>query len=301
MRSESAHLRGALDMFVERRGRPVLWINGGIDDDAYGELRGLAQNLEGYNELSVILQSPGGYAGISYKMISMLRRHADDIEVIVPELAKSAATLFCLGADTIYMGPEGELGPLDPQIRDRAGSARPVSALESFKALEQLHQHSLSSFDDIVQMLLQNANMDVPHAINHAKPLFAAIVSPLYQQIDPHELGEAGRYLAESEYYAVRAMARWGYQDRDLDDVADIVRRLIRGYPSHGFIIDLMEAQRVGLNAAELDAESDTLANFILARSISSVGFYDYRYLVEGGSSLDTEEAKEHHNEEEAG
>ena len=283
MRSESVRLREALDKLVKLRGRPVLWINGVIDDDAYGELSGLAQNLEGYNELSVILQSPGGYSATSYKMISLLRRHAGDIEVIAPGWAKSAATLFCLGADTIHMGPEGELEPLDPQMHDRAGSARPVSALESFKALEQLLEHSLKSFEAVVQML-QRLNMDVPQAIDHAKPLFAAIASPLYQQIDPRELGEAGRHLAESEYYAVRLMARWGYQDKGLGEILDMAFRLVRSYPSHRIVIDLAEAQGIGLNATELDAESDALAKFVLDNYVSRVGFYDGQGQEDGSS-----------------
>jgi len=36
--------------------------------------------------------------------------------VAVPRMAKSAATLMCLGADEIHMGPLGELGPIDTQL-----------------------------------------------------------------------------------------------------------------------------------------------------------------------------------------
>lgn len=155
---------------------------------------------------------------------------------------------------------------------DRAGSARPVSALESFKALEQLLGHSLESFDAIVQLLLTRASMDVPHAINHAKPLFAAIVSPLYQQIDPHELGEAGRYLAECEEYAIRVMQRWGYADKSIIETQNIAHHLVWNYPSHGFVIDLREAQDVGLSAKSLDNESGQVSKLILDSADTHVG-----------------------------
>lgn len=263
----------ALDTLASKRERPMLYVCGGMDYDTYEKIRDLATlKLEGFSQLSVLLSSHGGHIEPAYKMVLALRRYMNDIEVLVPGWAKSAATLFCLGADTVYMGVDGELGPLDPQIIDRSGSARPISSLESFKALEQLLRHSLESFDSIVQLLLQRAHMDVPHAINHAKPLFAAIVSPLYQQIDPHELGEAGRYLAEGEEYAIRTMRRWGYPYKSDIDVQDIAHRLVWNYPSHGFVIDLNEAQSMGLNVKELDDESDKVSKFILENAGENIG-----------------------------
>ena len=243
----------------------MLLLNGPMDD-LHTELGLITVSpvFGKYKQLSVILNSPGGSATATYKMILALRRYVDDIEVLVPRQAKSAATFFCLGADIIYLGQEGELGPLDPQILDRTGSGRQVSSLESFKALEQLLQYSLDSFDAIVRLLLQNTPMDITHAIEHAKPLFASIVSPLYQQIDPHELGESSRYLAEIEEYAVRVMTRWSYKNKDGDEIQQIVRRLVWEYPSHGFVIDLKEAQDIGLNAKPLDSEYEEISKRIL-------------------------------------
>ena len=236
----------ALNELATQRKRPVILVNGDLDRETTIAVQNFAKHLENYKELSVLLNSPGGFIESAYKMLLGLRLNVDEIEVLVPEWAKSAATLFCLGADTIYLGPDGELGPLDPQILDRGGSARPISALESFKALEQLLRHSLESFDSIVQLLLHRAPMDIPHAIDHAKPLFAAVVSPLYQQIDPHELGEAGRYLSEGEEYAVRVMRRWGYKCRDEVTIRQIAHNLVWNYPSHGFVIDCKEALELG-------------------------------------------------------
>lgn len=220
--------------------------------------------LADFKQASVLLNSPGGSATATYKMILALRQYVDDVEVLAPRYAKSAATLFCLGADTIYMGREGELGPLDPQILDRTGSGRRVSALESFIALEQLLEHSMDSFDAIVRMLLRNAPMDIPQSMERAERLSAAMVSPLYGQIDPHELGESGRYLAEIEEYAFRAMRRWGYKDKDEFAIRQIVRKLVWTYPSHDFVIDLTEAQEIGLNAKPMSPASEEISMRIL-------------------------------------
>lgn len=57
------------------------------------------------------------------------------LRAVVPDYAKSAATLFLLGVDEFFMAPSAELGPLDAQIEypDREGVT--VSALDVSKAL----------------------------------------------------------------------------------------------------------------------------------------------------------------------
>ena len=131
----------------------------------------------------------------------------------------------------------------------------------------------MDSFNAIVRFLIQNTHMDIPHAIEQANPLFAAIVSPLYQQINPHELGEMGRYLSEIEEYAVRVMQRWGYADKSENEVSAIVRNLVWEYPSHGFVIDLDEAKELGLKVELMDAESETLCLKVLNNDDSYVWF----------------------------
>lgn len=258
-----------INALANERGRPVLLLNRQMDE-FLNETGTFPVPLFGdFKQASVLLNSPGGSATATYKMILALRQYVDDVEVLVVREAKSAATLFCLGADTIYMGREGELGPLDPQIRDRTGSVIWDSSLKVFKGLDILLEHSLESFDAIIDSLLRNALwgnafLDVPNAFKHAEPLFAAIVSALYRNVNFHELGEAARYLAEIEEYAFRAMRRWGYKDKDELAIRQIARRLVWTYPSHDFMIDLTEAQEIGLNAEPMSPASEEISKRIL-------------------------------------
>ena len=208
--------------------------------------------------------SLGGDIESAYRMVLALRESVEDIEVLVPYYAKSAATFFCLAADSIHMGRYGELGPLDPQRFDRTGSDRPVSSLESFKSLEHLLEYSLESLNGIIELLQNIAPMDIPYAIDRSHRLFAAIVSPLYSQVDPHELGESGRSLSVSQAYAIRVMERWGYTDRTENERIQIANLLILDYPTHGFVIDLHEAQAIGLNAEPMEAVSDAICRAIV-------------------------------------
>ena len=263
-------------MLAERRGRSVLCMNSAIDFNCVEVARSAADDLDEAGSLTVLLNSPGGDIESAYRMLLALRDKAGDIEVLVPERAKSAAAFFCLGADSIHMGRYGELGPLDPQILDLSGSAIPVSSLATFNSLERLLDYSMESLDAIVQTLLSRAPMDIPQAIEQAQPLFAAIATPLYRQVDPHELGRSGSYLAVSEEYAMRVMKRWAYADSSDDAQRRIARRLVWEYPTHGFVIDLTEAREIGLRVERLDDESDMICKTILSMSEGSIEFQGY-------------------------
>ena len=266
-----------LKQLATLRHRPILCLDHAqrfqeLDEACVGEVRKILPMLAPFKEVGILIDSPGGDIECARRIIRMIRRHATHVEVLVPNWAKSAATFFCLGANQIYIGPDGELGPLDPQQNDPTGGSRPISSLETFKALEQLRTYSLETLDAIIQLLVQMAHMDVPYALDHAQPLFSAIVMPLYQQVDPHELGESSRYLAMSEEYSMRVMTRWSYPDINDDVRRHIVRRLVWDYPTHGFVIDLDEAQELGLNAGELDEESDSLCKRVLEEVNGYIG-----------------------------
>ena len=272
----AADLSELMRELANRRGRPVLLINRDMDWDCVGNVRDIADRLDNTGNLTLLLESPGGDIECAYRMLLALRDKVADIEVLVPGWAKSAATFFCLGADSIHMGRYGELGPLDPQILDRSGSAIPVSSLETFNSLERLLDYSMDSLDAIVQTLLTRAPMDIPQAIEQARPLFAAIATPLYSQVDPHELGQSGSYLAVSEYYAMRVMKRWAYADGSDDVRRGIARRLVWEYPTHGFVIDLTEAREIGLRVESLDDKFAMICKAILSMSEGSVKFQMY-------------------------
>ena len=66
--------------------------------------------------LDLILHSPGGSPEAAEGIVSYLRSRFDNIRVIVPELAMSAATMISCAANEIMMGKHSFLGPIDPQL-----------------------------------------------------------------------------------------------------------------------------------------------------------------------------------------
>lgn len=80
--------------------------------------------MEG-RELFLILNSGGGDGLAAERIVNIFRTFGGgSFSVIVPKMAKSAATMICFGAKRIYMCDTSELGPVDPQIAkyDDAGN-----------------------------------------------------------------------------------------------------------------------------------------------------------------------------------
>lgn len=66
--------------------------------------------------LDLMIHSPGGSGVTAEKIVEMCRSYTKkEFRVIVPNMAKSSATIISLGADKIVMGYCSELGPIDAQ------------------------------------------------------------------------------------------------------------------------------------------------------------------------------------------
>ena len=99
-------------------GRPVICYVAGahtaIDrDDALGFVDLLCR-IRPERDVDLVLHSGGGNPDAAEKLIQMVRRRVGEaaLRVVVPDYAKSAATLMALGADTIAMSDISELGPI---------------------------------------------------------------------------------------------------------------------------------------------------------------------------------------------
>lgn len=84
------------------------------DEDIQG-LMEVMHGLSGTN-LDLILHSPGGSLEAAESFVIYIRSRFDNVRVIVPQLAMSAATMIACVADSIVMGKHSFLGPIDPQL-----------------------------------------------------------------------------------------------------------------------------------------------------------------------------------------
>lgn len=90
--------------------------------------------------LLLVLNSPGGSGLAAERIINLCKNYSNNnFDVLIPNKAKSAATMICFGANKIWMSTSSELGPIDPQIKINVQSGWEIigitSLIESYDKL----------------------------------------------------------------------------------------------------------------------------------------------------------------------
>src|SRR5579863_10119987 len=229
--------------------RPSLW-----------ELTEQRDKFRNIDTLEILVHSPGGHVDIAYQLAKFFRGHCKKLNVIVPLYAKSAATVLCLNADSVFMGEFAELGPLDVQVEDELEKGKQsFPPLNEFKSMEFLKEHATEYLDFFTELLVERG-LSVKQALHEAIPGVVGIMNPLYGHIDPSKLGSYRRMLAEGEEYARRLLNSVHNESAD-----DLVQQLVWEYPSHNFVIDYDEAKSIGLPVKRLElAQEKALIKAIL-------------------------------------
>lgn len=138
-----------LIVYIARVGLP----NSALSADDIAPFGSMLATLGKVKNLDLMIHSPGGNGVVAEKLVDMCRQHCSGIfRVIVPNMAKSAATLIALGADQIVMGYCSELGPIDPQkIINVGGVVQQLSAQSFIEArknlLEEIQDGSKKGLD----------------------------------------------------------------------------------------------------------------------------------------------------------
>lgn len=80
-------------------------------------------------EIDILLVTPGGSAEIVSTLVTKLRSRFEKVNFILPYLAMSAGTIFCLSGDQLIMDENASFGPIDPQVPTKDGRYVPAQAL----------------------------------------------------------------------------------------------------------------------------------------------------------------------------
>lgn len=198
----------------------------------------LLRSTDGAQEGYLIINSPGGDGNVAEKMITMCRqRFTKSFKVIVPNFAKSAATMIALGSDKILMGYLAELGPIDPQLGNPiAGGFIPARSF--IDGLEMIRTKIKSG--DPVQMYL-----------------------PMLAQIRPEIIAQCQSAIDGSREFAEKWLKECMLKDNHAQ-AKEVAKRLSEGekYKSHGKVIDYNEAHDVlKLNVEKIAPDSDLWNN----------------------------------------
>lgn len=194
--------------------------------------------------LYVVLDSGGGDIHAAYLLMKMLRHFYRSVTILAPRWAKSAATLLCVGADQLIMTPVSELGPLDPQVL-RPGQVRMRGALDEYEAFRAISQNAIEALTTSLQMLADQTGIDIPELLAPVTRFVSRLYNPVSAQIKPADAGYMSRILEVSREYVKRFLLEKGLETKEVERIS---YQLAYGYPSHGFVIEIEEARRLGLN-----------------------------------------------------
>jgi len=207
-----------------------------------------------FKNLDVILHTPGGDIDAAFLFSKLLMKATEELNIIVPWYSKSAGTLMCLSADELIMTNLSELGPLDTQIQeDQNGDTEYISALNGFKALEQVQKHTIETLDIAVKLIYSRSSMKISESVHLANEFAGHTSGTLYSQLNPKKIGEYARALEIGDRYGMMILTR--YKKWTNERAKTLIKKLVYDYPSHSFVIDYEELSSLGFNAVNASDE----------------------------------------------
>lgn len=183
------------------------------------------------------LATMGGNPHAAYRLARLLQRQYERFVLLLCGKCKSAGTLIALGADSIIMGPHGQLGPLDMQTIKEDEIYLQSSVLDIRQALDAIGGYSFRFFETFLLRIVASSqgSITTQTASEIASEMASSLMEPISSQIDPLRLGEDERMMMIASEYGGRLAPQ-----RE-----DAIAHLIQDYPSHGFVIDVEEAKEI--------------------------------------------------------
>ncbi len=206
--------------------------NAQVAEDAvrpmYDHLRAIGRA----EHLDLFLYSVGGLTDAPWRLVTMLREFTDDLTVIIPYKALSAATMIALGADQILMGRKGELGPIDPLLSfQRSGEGG--TAVQEQIAVEDIMSY--------VRFVKEKAGLSDQSAL--AGPL-----ATLSEKLDPWVLGQMNRAHSHIRVVARKLLTARSKKAPDEQRIQVIVETLAEKTYQHGHALGRREAEEINLD-----------------------------------------------------
>lgn len=203
----------------------------------------------------LFLTTPGGDPHAAYRMIRSLRRNYERVQLGVVGPCKSAGTLISLGVHEIVMSDTGELGPLDVQLAKPDEIISNSSGLDIIEALAVTTESAFNALEQRMLDLVEHSGgaISTKTAAEISSAFAVELFKPIMAQIEPDRLGEVQRAIKIAQAYGEKL----GMPNLRPGSM----QKLVDGYPSHGFVIDLEEAKTLYQHVRPLEGFEVQLAN----------------------------------------
>ena len=208
--------------------------------------------------LVLILHTPGGDPNAVESIVEYLHAKFARIDVVVPYLAMSGGAMICLAGDSLILGKQSQLGPIDPQflIGNKVHSARAI------------------------QDGFTRARKDIEKDTK-----LAHLWAPILQNMGPSLVLEADKALAYSKELVVnwlneRMLRHIGDEDKRKDTAETIAAYFnAEDTPAHGQVhvhgqrIGEQKLNELGLSLESLEKDQDLQNDVLTAYHIMTLIF----------------------------
>lgn len=249
-------LLATLEEWAKREEADIFVFASAVSHGEIERLRSRIFKMDSHQENAILIVSTyGGEADPAFRLMRCLRARYSKITVAVFGMCKSAGTLLAIGADDIVMGDFGELGPLDVQMTKKDELMSAASGLDILQAVGVIENSAFAAFENAFLKIITSSggNISAKTSAEIAREFAVGLFSPMTSQIDPERLGEVQRAVDIARAYGER-LNKGNLKKGGLD-------KLVEGYSSHGFVIDLDEAKEIFSNVREADALEGSVAN----------------------------------------
>lgn len=203
------------------------------DKDGFDEV---TRNLPLGSKIDVLLHSPGGTAEATESIVALLRARFSHIRFIIPNVAKSAATMLAMSGEQLVMDERSELGPTDPQmilIQEGRVIVAPAQAIKDQFKMAQ---------DDI-----------------NADPKKLPSWVPILGLYGPALLAECDNHLALAEELVSKWLEQYMFAgDSQAKEKAERIGEYLAShnkFHSHGRRIGIDDLQSLGANILDMRTE----------------------------------------------
>jgi ATP-dependent protease ClpP protease subunit len=197
------------------------------------------------DNLDFLIHSPGGSGVVAEKIVDMLWQHCNkELRIIVPNMAKSAATLIALGGTKIIMGYCSELGPIDPQTTILVGGVPQSISLQSF----------IEASEDIIEKLHTAKKRNEEHA-GYLVQLSSSTLDPAFLMECQKQVAFAKDFVKVWTVKMLKAKNPEWSDEQILQKAKEIAEDLSSTNKrfTHGRMIGAHECSDLGLNVEELN------------------------------------------------
>lgn len=218
----------------------VFYDSSSISSDQVKYLYSHLRKMGKQDKLYFVMYSHGGDGKSAYRIAHLLRNFCQELIVVIPEVAASAATMLALAGDSILMTPLAYLTAVDTSLthplNPKGVDGRPVRV-----ELEEINR---------ARDLILKDRTDSDKNMEAYKTIFT--------YLHPVSLGAMERSSSLSEMLC-RDILDLKTNKLPSDMVDSLVHKLNREYPAHGYPINRIKARELGLRILDTDKDLDDL------------------------------------------